>query len=74
MNEITLITSGRRDGVHRQGVGSLLSKRAKQSLLAFHPVPERIITIRLKGIIANMTTIQVCAPDSYRNDQEAEEF
>ena len=74
INDITLITSGRSDGVHRQGVGFLLSKRAKQSLLAVHPVSERIITIRLKGSIANMTIIQVYAPDSSRSDQEAEEF
>ncbi|KAK2720907.1 hypothetical protein QYM36_004702, partial [Artemia franciscana] len=69
-----IIASGRSDGVDREGVGFLLSKRAKQSLLAAHPVSERIITIRLKGTIANMTTIQVYAPDSFRNDQEAEEF
>ncbi|KAK2709882.1 hypothetical protein QYM36_013533 [Artemia franciscana] len=59
INDIALITSGRSDGVHRQGVGFLLSKRTKQSLLADHPVSERIITIRLKGTIANMTIIQV---------------
>ena len=29
INDITLNTSGRSDGVHRQGVGFLLSKRAK---------------------------------------------
>ena len=74
INNITLITSGRSDGVHRQGVGFLLSKRAKQSLLAVHPVSECIITIRLKGFIANMTIIQVYAPDSSWSDQEAEEF
>ncbi|KAK2715186.1 hypothetical protein QYM36_009988 [Artemia franciscana] len=71
-SDITLITSGRSDGVHRQGVGFLLSKRAKQSLLAVHPVSERIITIRLKGSIANMTIIQVYATDSSPSDQEAE--
>ncbi|KAK2715719.1 hypothetical protein QYM36_010332 [Artemia franciscana] len=74
INDITLITSGRSDGVHRQGVGFLLSKRAKQSLLAVHPVSEHIITIRLKGSIANMTIIQAYAPDSSRSDQEAEEL
>ncbi|KAK2722905.1 craniofacial development protein 2-like [Artemia franciscana] len=74
INDIKLITSRRSDGVHRQGVGFLLYKRAKQSLLAVHPVSDRIITIRLKGTIANMTIIHVYAPDSSRNDQEAEEF
>ncbi|KAK2713277.1 hypothetical protein QYM36_009223 [Artemia franciscana] len=44
-NNITLITSGRSDGVHHQGVGFLLFKQAKQSLLAIHPVSEHIITI-----------------------------
>ncbi|KAK2709623.1 hypothetical protein QYM36_013330 [Artemia franciscana] len=74
INDITLITSGRSDGVHRQGVGFLLSKRAIQSLLAVHPVSGRIITIRLKGPIVNMTIIQVYAPDSSQSDQEAKEF
>ncbi|KAK2712262.1 hypothetical protein QYM36_011074, partial [Artemia franciscana] len=74
INDITLITSGRSNGVHPQSVGFLLSKRAKQSLLPVHPVSERIITIRLKGSIDNMTIIQVYVPDSSRSDQEAEEF
>ncbi|KAK2712824.1 hypothetical protein QYM36_011501 [Artemia franciscana] len=73
IKDITLITSGRSDGVHRRGVGFLLSKRAKQSLLAFHPVSERIITIRLKGSITNMTIVKVYATDSSWSDQEAKE-
>ncbi|KAK2702875.1 hypothetical protein QYM36_000225 [Artemia franciscana] len=40
INDITLITSGRSDGVHHQCVGFLLSKQAKQSLLTDHPVSE----------------------------------
>ncbi|KAK2723377.1 hypothetical protein QYM36_001893 [Artemia franciscana] len=58
IKDITLITSGRSDGVHHQGVGFLLFKRAKQSLPVVHPVSERIITIPLKRTLANMTIIQ----------------
>ena len=74
INGNTLITSGRSNGVHRQGVGFLLSKRAKKSLLAINPLSERIITTRFKGSIANISIIQVYAPASSRSDQNVENF
>lgn len=74
LDEATLVLSGRTDGKHRQGVGFLLSSKARRSLIAATPISERLIMIRLKGSPANLTIIQVYAPDSSRDDEESENF
>ncbi|XP_065565773.1 uncharacterized protein LOC136030632 [Artemia franciscana] len=70
----TLVLSGRNDGIHHQGVGFILSKKAKKSLMSTTPVSEHIIAIRLEGPTANLSIIQAYVPDSSRSDEESEEF
>ena len=70
----TFLLSGRSDGVHRQGVGFILSPVAKRSLMTFTPVSERIATIRLKGPIKNLSVVQIYAPDSARSEEECDQF
>ena len=72
--DVTLLLSGRNDKKHRQGVGFLLSNKARKSLISVTPLTERIIMIRLKGSPTNLTIIQVYAPDSSRDDEESENF
>ena len=38
------------------------------------PISEQLITIWLKGLPANITLVQVYAPDSSRDDEESETF
>ena len=70
----SLLLSGRKDGVHRQGVGFFVSSTAKKSLISFTPVSERIAVLRLKGAAKNISVVQVYAPDSARSEEECDEF
>ena len=70
----SLIVSGRTDGVHRQGVGFLMSTKARRSLISVTPVSERLIMIRMKGSPINITIIQVYAPDCSKPDEESDNF
>ncbi|KAK2715607.1 hypothetical protein QYM36_010250 [Artemia franciscana] len=74
IGDTTLLLSGRNDGIYRQGVGFILSTKAKRSLISTTPVSERIIAIRLKGTTVNLSKVQVYAPDSSRSDEDSVEF
>jgi hypothetical protein len=50
------------DDNSREGVGILMDKEAKRSLIEWHPVPARIIVARFKTTIRNIVTIQCYAP------------
>ncbi|XP_047111838.1 craniofacial development protein 2-like [Schistocerca piceifrons] len=50
------------DTMHRNGVGFLLSKSSKKSLLEWKPVSERIITARFKTNVRYVTVTQCYAP------------
>ena len=43
-----ILSSGRTDGKHRDGVALVLKPKASQSLLAFNPISHRIIKARFK--------------------------
>ena len=72
--DIILSYSGRPDGKHRQGVGFLLTRKAKRALIATKLVSERLMMIRLRAKVQNITAIQVYAPDSSRPDEEVDTF
>ena len=65
----SLLYSGRKDGFHRQGVGLVLSKRARNALKSFTPVSSRIITARFATSHGFCSVIQVYAPTN--DSQEA---
>jgi exonuclease III len=70
----SLIVAGRTDGINIQGVGSLISSRARGSLIYATPVSERLIIIRIKESPINITIIQVYTPDSSIPDVESKIF
>lgn len=59
---------------HRNGVGLLLNKGAKQSLMQWIPVSERLLTARFKTNIRNVTIIQCYAPTEASDEELKEEF
>lgn len=61
-NGAVLVYSGRSDGVHREGVGLVLSKKMKNTLISFTPVSGRIMTARLHSKHINVSVTVVYAP------------
>jgi hypothetical protein len=49
------------DNRHQEGVGFILSKKAKQSMIDWKPVSSRIIVARFKSNVRNVTVIQCYA-------------
>jgi exonuclease III len=50
------------DEDHRNGAGILVSKKANNSLIELHSLPERIITARFKAEVAKVSIVQCYAP------------
>ncbi|XP_039291250.1 craniofacial development protein 2-like [Nilaparvata lugens] len=74
---LTLLYSGwpEEDGaVHRDGVGILLTTKARQSLMDWKPVSERIITARFNSKIRNISVIQCYAPTEVSEIEKKDEF
>ena len=56
------------------GVGFLLHKNIKNSVLEWSSISSRLISVRLRAAPFNITVVQVYAPTSTRSDQEIEAF
>ena len=56
------INSGRSDGYRRQGVGLVLSKKTKNSLISYSPISERILAARLHSRHINISIVIAYAP------------
>ncbi|XP_047489072.1 craniofacial development protein 2-like [Penaeus chinensis] len=61
-------------GRHMYGVGLLVHRDIKASVLGCRPISSRLITIRLKQTPFNITVIQAYAPTSKHSDEEVEDF
>src|SRR6218665_1611296 len=59
---------------HKEGVGFILSNKAKRALLGYKPVNERILIARFQAQPFNIAAIQVYAPTSESSDEEIENF
>jgi exonuclease III len=74
----TFIYSGRPqadDNKSREGVGILMDKEAKKSLIEWHPVSARIIVARFfKTTIRNIAMIQCYAPTAVAEEDERQAF
>ena len=46
-NGAMIINCGRSDGIRRQGVGLVLSKAVKNSLISYNPISERVMSARI---------------------------
>jgi exonuclease III len=71
----TFIYSGRPqdDTNSREGVGILMDKEAKRSLIEWRPISSRIIVARFKTTIRNITMIQCYAPTMVAEAGERQE-
>ena len=59
---------------HTNGVGFLVNKNIKNSVLGCRPVSSRAISIRLRATPFNITTVQAYAPTSDHDDDAVEAF
>ena len=73
---VTFLYSGRPEGENtsREGVGILLDKKTKRSLIEWQPVSARIIVACFKSNIRNIVMIQCYAPTEVAKDAEKQEF
>ena len=65
--------SGKED-IHQHGVGFLVHKDMVNTAMGCRPVSSRLITIRLRAVLFNITIVQAYAPTSDYDDNEVEEF
>jgi hypothetical protein len=72
----TFLYSGRPEGenVSCQGMGILLDKEARRSLIEWQPVSARIIVARFKINIRNIVMVECYAPTAVAEDVERQEF
>ena len=61
---------------HHRGVGLILKREVRRTLLKLNPVNERIMTARFNSLqcFAKLTVIQVYAPTNDAEDESKEEF
>ena len=71
---VTILHSGRKDGVHMGGVALFISKMAAKTLTQWEPISERIITARFVTQHAKVTVVQCYAPTEAADDADKENF
>lgn len=71
----TLLYSGKEEGEnHESGVGILLTREARRSLLEWKPISDRIITAQFKTRVRNIYLVQCYAPTEQADAQEKDNF
>ena len=68
-----MVYAGRTRG-EQGGVGLYINQKATKSLLGYHPVNDRIISIHLRGKVKDVTVIQTYAPTSNATEEDRELF
>ena len=68
-----MIYSGR-EKRGQSGVGIYLNQMVTKSLLSYHPVNDRILSVRIHGKVREITIIQAYAPTSSATEEEREQF
>jgi len=58
------------DNEHSRGIGFLLSKKAKESLLGYKPVSAHVMLARFAGTSHNLSIVQVYAPTEDSTEKE----
>src|SRR6218665_4052132 len=59
---------------HEAGVGFLLGNRARNALMGYKPVSDRILAARFRAQPYNITVIQVYAPTAASTEEDLEDF
>ena len=62
------------DNEHANGVGFLVHKSIKNTVLGSQPISSRLMTLRLRPNPFNITAVQVYAPTSAYDDEHVENF
>ena len=70
----TICYSGRVDGLHQEGVGLILNKEAKKSMLEWEPINSRLIRARFYSKFVKTTVIQCYAPTERDSDEVKNNF
>ena len=73
-NGVRLLLSGRRDGMHYQGVGLLLGAKASKALCEWDPIDERLLYARLKSNHGNISMFVCYAPTNDALDERKDDF
>jgi hypothetical protein len=73
-NGAVMVFSGRSDGARRAGVGVVLSKKLKNSLISYTPVSERVMTARLHSKHINISVTVVYAPTEDADSSSRDAF
>jgi len=60
------------DSIKYNGVGIICHREIASAVMGYKPVNDRIITIKLQGMLVNMTIIQIYAPTTTNEDTVAE--
>ena len=69
-----ILTSGREDGIHREGVALILTKKASSALLSFEPISPRMLKARFRTRFGALTIIQVYAPTAAAKEEVIDQF
>ncbi|XP_069990626.1 craniofacial development protein 2-like [Penaeus vannamei] len=71
---VSLLISGRRDGLRYQGVGLAVSRNAKKALNEWEPTDERLLHARLKSKHGNINKLVCYAPTNNAPDDMKDDF
>ena len=66
--------AGNEDRNHRQGVGLIIKKELKPSIISCLPYSDRVILLKIRGNPFNINLIQVYAPTADKGEEIAEDL